>query len=608
MAKNSGITNAQNNVFDQTDNAVGGRTNGDVFSLGSALPVAFDPTTDDMWFGSGNPNTGWNLTDHANLETGLKVITRQGADYTPTGTGANGEQDYIVNAGLQIGNPLRAKWNFNYVINTAAGVAPGDTVDLASSPGLAAYDFKMQITQISPSFISHSAIFDLNPANHVWVDENDPSIGFGGDDFLSSNTASTLVQAHVAENSVNLAFLTEEFFGSLATSTAAGTQFDIKLTGFTAGTGNLQTFTHDHITLVGPTGLLGNLTAAQQIELIYVACFSRAADEGGSSFWGKQNVQAQHDGQSASTALTNIANSFTPQPETIALYPFLATPTSNLDTPTGQAGLVNFIDSLFDNLFGHAPDMAGRDYWAAQITSGAVGPGAAALAIANGASGTDATVVLNKIDVALDFTTRTAAAGLDETQTVPAAYFTATKTALNGVGGMSRDDASVTAAKGATTAYISSASAGHQVTATNAATSLTAALAAPAVDPGVITIDGSHQMIDPGPGSYTIQFLPNASDATLVLHAGGVDQVAGFDPVTDVLDLRSLLAAANINLHGDVASLGNYAEITDRGSDALLTFDPTGYGGGSTLAVLLGVGGTVTSLDSLVAQGAIRVA
>lgn len=607
MAKNSGITNAQNNVFDQTDNAVGGRTNGDVFSLGSALPGAFNRATDNMWFGSGNPNTGWNLTDHANLETGLKVISRQGADYAPTGTGANGEQDYTVSAGLQSDNSNRAEWNFNYVVNTAAGVAPGDTFDPANSPGLDAYDFKMQITQISPSFISHSAIFDLNPADHIWVDENDPSVSFGWDDFLPSNTASTLVQAHVAENSVNLAFLTGEF-GSLATSTAAGTQYDIKLTGFTAGTGNLQTFTHDHITLVDPTGLLGNLTAAQQVEQIYVACFNRAADEGGSSFWGKQNVLARNAGQSAGAALTNIANSFTPQPETIALYPFLGTPTLNLSTPTAQAGLVNFIDSLFDNLFGHAPDMAGRDYWAAQITSGAVGPGAAALVIANGASGTDATEVLNKIDVALDFTTRTAAAGLDETQTVPAAYFTATKTALNGVGGMSRDDASVTAAKGATTAYISSASAGHQVTATNAATSLTAALAAPAVDPGVITIDGSHQMIDPGPGSYTIQFLPNASDATLVLHAGGVDQVAGFDPVTDVLDLRSLLAAANINLHGDVASLGSYAEITDRGSDALLTFDPTGYGGGSTLAVLLGVGGTVTSLDSLVAQGAIRVA
>ena len=46
MAKNKGITNAQNNVFDQNDNAVGGRTHADVFRLGrrsnrlSTLPLA----------------------------------------------------------------------------------------------------------------------------------------------------------------------------------------------------------------------------------------------------------------------------------------------------------------------------------------------------------------------------------------------------------------------------------------------------------------------------------------------------------------------------------------------------------------------------------------
>ena len=149
-------------------------------ALGAALQPAFDPATGDLWFGTGNPNTGWNITDNANLETGLKVIHRQGADYTPTGTGANGEQDYTVNAGLQIGNPTRAEWNFNYVVNTAAGVAQG-TLSLTNSPGLAAYDFKMQITQSGPQFLSpHTAIFDLDATNHVWVDENNPLIGFGG--------------------------------------------------------------------------------------------------------------------------------------------------------------------------------------------------------------------------------------------------------------------------------------------------------------------------------------------------------------------------------------------------------------------------------------------
>ena len=97
-----------------------------------------------------------------------------------------------------------------------------------------------------------------------------------------------------------------------------------------------------------------------QLELIYIAYFNRAGDIGGFSFWEGQNVQAQAAGQSAALALTNIANSFTPQPETYALYPFLATPNLNLNSPAGQAGLTTFINSVYENLFSRAPDATGR--------------------------------------------------------------------------------------------------------------------------------------------------------------------------------------------------------------------------------------------------------
>ncbi len=107
------------------------------------------------------------------------------------------------------------------------------------------------------------------------------------------------------------------------------------------------------VSVVGP-GLLEGLSVNQQLELIYIAYFNRAADSAGLTYWAGQNTQAQNGGQSAAAALTNIANSFTPQPETIALYPFLG---ENLDltTPAGQAGLNAFISSLYMNLFGHAP-------------------------------------------------------------------------------------------------------------------------------------------------------------------------------------------------------------------------------------------------------------
>ena len=127
-------------------------------------------------------------------------------------------------------------------------------------------------------------------------------------------------------------------------------------------------------------------------------------------------------------------------------------------------------------------------------------------------------------------------------------------------------------------------------------------------DPDVIAISGSNLLTDPGPGGYTIQFLPGASDDTLMLHTGGVDQVSGFSPSTDVLDFSSVLSAASINLNGNVAALGNYVTIVDQGANALVNFDPTGHGGGGTIAVLQGLGSTVTGLGTLIADNAIRIA
>jgi hypothetical protein len=123
--------------------------------------------------------------------------------------------------------------------------------------------------------------------------------------------------------------------------------------------------------------------------------------------------------------------------------------------------------------------------------------------------------------------------------------------------------------------------------------------------PDIITITASNQLIDPGAGDHSIQFLTGANADTLVLHAGGLDQVSGFDPGSDVLDLRSLLNEANVR--PDTATTGNYLTVADQDGAALVNFDPTGHGGGSTVAVLQGLGGSVTSLGSLIGLGAVRI-
>jgi hypothetical protein len=128
-----------------------------------------------------------------------------------------------------------------------------------------------------------------------------------------------------------------------------------------------------------------------------------------------------------------------------------------------------------------------------------------------------------------------------------------------------------------------------------------------AADPNVITVTSSDQLIDPGAGSFSIQFQSGTAGDTLMLHNGGVDQVSGFDPSTDVLDVHALLAGTGLALSGDVASLSGFLNVTDQGGNALVSFDPTGHGGGGTVAVLQGLGDGVTGLASLIAKGAVRM-
>jgi len=133
------------------------------------------------------------------------------------------------------------------------------------------------------------------------------------------------------------------------------------------------------------------------------------------------------------------------------------------------------------------------------------------------------------------------------------------------------------------------------------------AQAAAADDPNVVTVIGSNQTIDPGMGSHSIQFLSGATNDAIVLHTGGVDQVSGFDGSTDIMDFSALLSEANVNLNGDLTALGKYVTIADQGANALVNFDPTGHGGGSTVAVLQGLGSVVPNLNTLLAQGATRI-
>ena len=102
---------------------------------------------------------------------------------------------------------------------------------------------------------------------------------------------------------------------------------------------------------------------------------------------------------------------------------------------------------------------------------------------------------------------------------------------------------------------------------------------------------------------------PPQTTGSIVLQRGNVDQVAAFDPSTEVLDLRQALAESHLSLGGDYGKLGSYVAVTDSGNDATLSFNPNGLasGPGSPLAVLHGVGPAVT-LGTLISGHALAIA
>lgn len=155
------------------------------------------------------------------------------------------------------------------------------------------------------------------------------------------------------------------------------------------------------------------VSVAQQL---YVSYFGRPAD-----YFGLQNFTEQLAALEAPTTieavsaavnadkaspLAALVNSFSSADESTALY----------GNDMSQVGLSKFVEAIYLNVLGRAPDLGGWDYWIGEISSGRVSRATAAVSITEGAlSNTspqglqDAMTVKNKLAVATSFT-----AGLDE--------------------------------------------------------------------------------------------------------------------------------------------------------------------------------------------------
>jgi hypothetical protein len=125
---------------------------------------------------------------------------------------------------------------------------------------------------------------------------------------------------------------------------------------------------------------------------LYVGYFNRAQDPGGEAYWAGR--------LQAGMSLNDIAQSYSVQPESTNLYPFLANP-NTASTSSVQA----FVAAVYENLFNRDPFTdgdSGGSYWVGQLQNQIVTVGTAILAIIYGApSGSgDAQTVQNKVSVA----------------------------------------------------------------------------------------------------------------------------------------------------------------------------------------------------------------
>lgn len=134
------------------------------------------------------------------------------------------------------------------------------------------------------------------------------------------------------------------------------------------------------------------------IQALYVAYFNRPADYLGLEFWEEaieNAVAAAGDDAAAQAAakaevLGQISAGFAASAEYTDVYGGLATE--------------QVIGAVYQNLFGHAPDLAGLKFWVDAVRGGHMTVANAVTTIAAGAQGTDLETFENKVAAAVAFT------------------------------------------------------------------------------------------------------------------------------------------------------------------------------------------------------------
>jgi hypothetical protein len=119
------------------------------------------------------------------------------------------------------------------------------------------------------------------------------------------------------------------------------------------------------------------------VQKLYVAYYQRPADYAGQQFWAEK-----FDKEGGASA---IASAFATSAESVTLY--------------GSQALAAQINAVYQASFGRAAETAGLQFYLNEISAGRMTTGTMAVAVLNGASGSDLTTLNSKLAVAAAYTT-----------------------------------------------------------------------------------------------------------------------------------------------------------------------------------------------------------